>query len=49
MSQTRLHVAAAREAAKRIYAELERTFEDDGFPLAIIELDEACDIHEVSL
>ena len=49
MSQTRLHVAAARQAATRIYAELERTFEDDGFPLAIIELDEISDIHEVSL
>ena len=28
---------------------LERTFEDDGFPLAILEVDEARDIHEVSL
>jgi ribosomal protein L11 methyltransferase len=49
MSQTRLHVAAQRDAAMRIYAKLERVFEDDGFPLAIVELDEARDIHEVSL
>ena len=49
MSQTRLHVAASREAATRIYAALEQAFEDDGFPLAIVELDEARDIHEISL
>jgi ribosomal protein L11 methyltransferase len=49
MSQTRLHVTAPRDAAMRIYGTLEQAFEDDGFPLAILELDEASDIHEVSL
>ena len=49
MSQTRLYLTAARAAATRVYAALEQAFEDDGFPLAIIELDEANDIHEVSL
>ena len=49
MSQTRLHVTAPRDAATRIYGALEQAFEDDGFPLAIIEVDEARDIHEVSL
>ena len=49
MSQTRLHLTAARQTAEMIYAELERAFEDDGFPLAILEVEEARDLHEVSL
>jgi ribosomal protein L11 methyltransferase len=49
MSQTRLHVTAVRDAAERIYAGLERTFEDDGFPLALVDIDEARRLHEVSL
>ncbi|MDW6020756.1 50S ribosomal protein L11 methyltransferase [Mesorhizobium sp. BAC0120] len=49
MNQTRIHLTAARQTAEMIYAELERAFEDDGFPVAILELDEARDLHEVSL
>ena len=49
MSQTRLHVTAPRQVATGIYGALEQAFEDDGFPLAIIEVDETKDIHEVSL
>jgi ribosomal protein L11 methyltransferase len=49
MSQTRLHVTASRQAATHIYSALEQAFEEDGFPLAIIEVDEIRDIHEVSL
>jgi ribosomal protein L11 methyltransferase len=49
MSQTRLHVTAARDVAERICTELELAFEDDGFPLAVIEVDEAHRLHEVSL
>ena len=49
MQQTRLHIAATRAEANRIYAALETAFEDDGNPLAILELDEAAGIHEVSL
>jgi ribosomal protein L11 methyltransferase len=49
MSQTRLHVRAVRDAAERICAELEQTFEEDGFPLAMVEIDEANRLHEVSL
>ena len=49
MSQFRLHVTAERPAAHRIHDELERLFEDDGFALAIVEVDEARDLHEVSL
>jgi ribosomal protein L11 methyltransferase len=49
MGQTRLHVRAVRDTAERIYAELEQTFEDDGFPLAFVEIDEARRLHEISL
>jgi ribosomal protein L11 methyltransferase len=49
MGQTRLHVAVARDAALRIYAGLEQVFEDDGYPLAILEPDEASGLSEVSL
>ena len=49
MSQTRLYVTAPRGAATRIYAGLEQAFEDEGFPLAILEVDETRDIHEVSI
>src|SRR3954451_14123969 len=49
MGQTRLHVTAVREAAEKLYAALDQAFEDDGFPLAMIELDEARRLHEVSL
>lgn len=49
MGQTRLHVTASGPLARRIYAELEQAFEDDGLPLAILELDEARDLHEVSV
>jgi ribosomal protein L11 methyltransferase len=49
LSQLRLHFTAERPAARRIHDELERLFEDDGFALAIIEVDEARDLHEVSL
>jgi ribosomal protein L11 methyltransferase len=49
LSQYRLHLAAQRPAAQRIHYELERLFEDDGFALAIVEVDEARDLHEVSL
>src|SRR5262245_66349433 len=47
--QTRLHLTALREHAEHIYAALELAFEDDGFPLALQEIDEAKGIHEVSL
>lgn len=47
--QTRLHMTASRTDADRIYAALEIAFEDDGFPLALTEVDEDKDIHEVSL
>jgi ribosomal protein L11 methyltransferase len=49
MGQTRLHLTAPKESAERIYGELERLFEDDGLPLAILEIDEARALHEVSV
>lgn len=49
MPQTRLYVIADRSEANRIYAALELAFEEEGYPLAVVELDEDQDIHEVSL
>ncbi|WP_269930378.1 50S ribosomal protein L11 methyltransferase [Aminobacter sp. HY435] len=49
MTQTRLHITTGREAANRIFAALETAFEEDGWPIAVIEIDEDSDIHEVSL
>lgn len=49
MTQTRLYLTTGREAANRIFAALETAFEEDGWPIAVIEVDEDRDIHEVSL
>ncbi|WP_217569427.1 50S ribosomal protein L11 methyltransferase [Mesorhizobium sp. GbtcB19] len=49
MSQTRLHLTASKLEADRIFAALDAAFEDDGLPIAVLELDEEKDIHEVSL
>ncbi|WP_224549662.1 50S ribosomal protein L11 methyltransferase [Mesorhizobium sp. CA16] len=49
MGQTRLHFTANRLEADRIFAALDAAFEEDGLPIAVLELDEEKDIHEVSL
>jgi ribosomal protein L11 methyltransferase len=49
MSQVRLSLTAAGPAARRAYAMLETAFEDEGYPLGILELDEAADLHEITL
>jgi ribosomal protein L11 methyltransferase len=49
MTQTRLYVTAERPEARRIFDALEELFEEDGFPLAILEVDEERDFHEVSV
>jgi ribosomal protein L11 methyltransferase len=49
LTQTRFHFIAAGDDARRAYRELEGTFEDDGLPLAIVELDEKRDLHEISV
>ena len=48
-SQIRYFVAASRALAQALYQRLEAAFEDEGYPLAIVEIDEDEDIHEVSL
>jgi ribosomal protein L11 methyltransferase len=47
--QTRLYFTASHADADRVYAALEVAFEDEGYPLALQEIDEDKDIHEVSL
>ncbi|TPL03420.1 MULTISPECIES: 50S ribosomal protein L11 methyltransferase [unclassified Mesorhizobium] len=49
MGQTRLHLTANKVEADRIFAALDIAFEDDGLPIAVLELDEDNDVHEVSL
>ncbi|AZO62290.1 MAG: 50S ribosomal protein L11 methyltransferase [Mesorhizobium sp.] len=49
MGQTRFHFTAGKAEADRIFAALDAAFEDEGLPLALLEVDEANDIHEVSL
>jgi len=49
MPQTRLYFQSHGALARSAYALLETAFEDDGLPLAIMEVDEARDLHEVSL
>ncbi|MBK8457115.1 MAG: 50S ribosomal protein L11 methyltransferase [Phyllobacteriaceae bacterium] len=49
MPQLRLHCAAPRAEAERLYAVVEALFDEDAFPVSIIEIDEKADIHEVSV
>ncbi|ESY86126.1 MULTISPECIES: 50S ribosomal protein L11 methyltransferase [Mesorhizobium] len=49
MTQTRLHFTTGKIEAERIFAALETAFEDEGLPIAVLEVDEDADIHEVSL
>jgi ribosomal protein L11 methyltransferase len=49
MQQIRFHLSAQRFEAERIFGLLERAFEDDGYPVSVLEVDEARDVHEVSL
>ncbi len=49
MTQTRLHFITGKAEADRIFAALEAAFEDEGLPIAVLEVDEDRDIHEVSL
>lgn len=49
MPQTRLHITAGKSEADRIFAALDTAFEEDGLPIAVLEVDEDRDIHEVSL
>lgn len=49
MTQTRLHFIASKIEADRMFAALEAAFEDEGLPIAVREVDEDRDIHEVSV
>jgi ribosomal protein L11 methyltransferase len=49
MPQIRFHLSAQRFEAERIFGLLERAFEDDGYPVSVLEVDEARNVHEVSL
>ncbi|RUU43206.1 MAG: 50S ribosomal protein L11 methyltransferase [Mesorhizobium sp.] len=49
MTQTRLYFTTGKIEADRIFAAFEAAFEDEGLPIAILEVDEDRDIHEVSL
>lgn len=49
MTQTRLFFTASEPDASRIFSELESEFEDEGWPLAMTELDEATALQEISL
>lgn len=49
MIQTRLFLQAPRPSAERIYEACERIFEEDAYPLANIEIDEASQLFEVSV
>ncbi|MER9598078.1 MULTISPECIES: 50S ribosomal protein L11 methyltransferase [unclassified Mesorhizobium] len=49
MTQTRLYFTAGKIEADRIFAALGAAFDDEGLPVALLEVDEDRDIHEVSL
>lgn len=49
MTQIRYFLRAPRADAGRIYALLESGFEEDGYPLALFEIDESSGLHEVAL
>ncbi|MER8476184.1 50S ribosomal protein L11 methyltransferase [Mesorhizobium sp. M1163] len=49
MTQTRLYFTAGKIEANRIFAALGAAFDDEGLPVAVLEVDEDRDIHEVSL
>ncbi|PWJ89908.1 [LSU ribosomal protein L11P]-lysine N-methyltransferase [Mesorhizobium loti] len=49
MTQTRLYFITGKIESISIFAALEAAFEEEGLPIAVLEVDEDKDIHEVSL
>lgn len=49
MGQIRLHYRTTKVKAEELYQKMDAAFEDDAYPLAITEIDEAKAIYEVSL
>ena len=49
LGQIRLHYRTTKVKAEELYQKMDAAFEDDAYPLAITEIDEAKAIYEVSL
>jgi ribosomal protein L11 methyltransferase len=49
LSQTRLHFIASKPTSKALFTELDAEFEEDGFALALVEIDEDAGTEEFSL
>ena len=49
MTQTRYHVRTTKAEAERIFDAWDQAFEDEDAPVGVAEIDEAADIHEVSV
>lgn len=49
LGQIRLHYRTVKTKAEELYQKMDAAFEDDAYPLAITEIDEAKAIYEVSL
>ena len=49
MRQTRFYASGAKQPAEMLYAALETAFEEEGAPLAFVEIDERRQIFEVSV
>lgn len=49
MGQQRLHYSTKKQEAELLYQQLECAFEEDSFPLAITEINEAEEIYEISI
>ena len=49
MTQTRLFISANNADADRLFAALESEFEEEGYPLAVVDTDEAKGLREVTL
>ncbi|MBS9720905.1 50S ribosomal protein L11 methyltransferase [Tianweitania sp. BSSL-BM11] len=49
VDQVRLFVVGEGKAVRDLHRTLETLFEEDGYPIALVELDEAADRHEISI
>jgi ribosomal protein L11 methyltransferase len=49
MTQTRLFISAGNAEADRLFAALESEFEEEGYPIAVVDIDETLGVKEVSL
>ena len=49
MAQTRLYFTVRKDVAARLFPALEAEFEEDGWPIALIELDETEFLQEISI